>query len=178
MKKRYIFTSNRLGFRNWEDTDLDKMLALNQDTEVMKFFPSIQDSLATASFIKRMQVEYSEYDYCYFVVELKSNSEFLGFIGISNQDYGDKLGKFVDIGWRLKKSAWGKGYATEGAKQCLIYAKKELRLPKLYAVAPKINLYSISVMKKIGMNKVKEFDHPKLIEYPRIKQCVLYEINL
>lgn len=178
MGKRYIFTSERLGFRNWKDSDLDGMLVLNQDSEVMKFFPSIQDKETTQAFIKRMQNEYTNFSYCYFAVELKSNSEFLGFIGISNQDYGEELGKFVDIGWRLKRSAWGKGYATEGAKQCLYFAKEELKLPKIYAVAPAINLNSISVMKKIGMKKVKHFAHPKLIEYPSIKECLLYEINL
>lgn len=178
MDNNYIFTSQRLGFRNWVDSDLDKMLELNQDEEVMKFFPSLQDQVTTQAFIKRMQIEFSNFNYCYFAVELKSNAEFLGFIGISNQDYGETLGKFVDIGWRLKKTAWGNGFATEGAKQCLIHAKNSLNLSKIYAVAPKINVNSISVMEKIGMQKVKEFTHPKLIDYPSIKQCLLYEINL
>lgn len=174
----YDFTSERLGFRNWKDADLTEMLLLNQDSEVMKYFPSTQDRFTTEQFIKRMQTEYSKYNYCYFAVENKSNSEFLGFIGISNQDYGDVLGKFVDIGWRLKRSAWGKGYATEGAKECLTYAKEKLCLTKIFAVAPVINTNSIAVMHKIGMKSVKEFTHPKLIEYPKIKQCMLYEINL
>ena len=175
---RYIFTSERLGFRNFEESDLDEMLELNQDPQVMLFFPSVQDKITTKSFIERMQLEYSEYKYCYFAVELKTSSEFLGFIGISNQDYGDELGKFVDVGWRVKQSAWGNGYATEGAKQCLLYAKEELKLPKVYAVAPEINVNSIAVMEKIGMKKVREFEHPKLIDFPDIKDCVLYEINL
>lgn len=177
-QNRFDFTSERLGFRNWRDEDLEAMLGLNQDPEVMNYFPTLQDADTTLSFIKRMQVEYSKFGYCYFAVEKLSNNEFLGFVGISNQDYGEDLGKFVDIGWRLKKAAWGNGFATEGAKRCLSFAKEKLKMTKIYAVAPKINEASIAVMRKIGMNSVKEFTHPKLIEYPRIKQCMLYEINL
>lgn len=176
--KEYDFTSERLGFRNWRDSDIDKMLVLNQDSEVMKFFPSIQDHPTTSGFIKRMQTEYAEFGYCYFAVEEKSSQEFLGFIGISNQDYGPEVGKFVDIGWRLKRSAWGKGYATEGAKQCLIHAKDKFNLAEIFSVAPRINDNSIKVMHKIGMKFVQEFTYQKLIDYPKIKQCVLYKINL
>ena len=178
MEDKYLFTSERLGFRNWIDSDLDKMLVLNQDEDVMKFFPSLQDPKTTLAFINRMQDEFSNFNFCYFAAELKSTEEFIGFIGIANQDYGETLGKFVDIGWRLKKTAWGNGYATEGARRCLIYAKKDLNISKIFAVAPKINTNSISVMEKIGMQKVKDFTHPKLIDFPKLKVCLLYEINL
>jgi hypothetical protein len=32
-------------------------------------------------------------------------------------------------------------------------------------------------MKKIGMEKIGEFNHPKLKEYPEYKKCICYEIN-
>ena len=174
----YDFTSERLGFRNWHSSDLDNMFELNQDKEVMKYFPTLQDRETTSTFIQRMQEQYLEYSYCYFAVEKLANKEFLGFIGISNQDYGEELGKFVDIGWRLKQTAWGNGYATEGAKECLKWAKTTIGLTEIYAVAPAINEPSIHVMRKIGMHPVKEFVHPKLLDYNKIKQCVLYQINL
>ena len=37
---KYIFTSKRLGFRNWKSEDLEKMAKINADPEVMRFFPS------------------------------------------------------------------------------------------------------------------------------------------
>lgn len=177
-ESQYDFTSERLGFRNWKDSDLDKMLELNLDPEVMEHFPSTQDRAMTKAFIKRMQDEYKQYRFCYFALELKETQEFIGFIGISNQDYGKKLGKFVDIGWRLKKSVWGNGYATEGAKKCIQYAKEQIGLSEIFSVASKTNVNSIAVMKKIGMKEVTEFTHPKLIDYPHIKRCMLYQINL
>ena len=177
MDTKYIFSSSRLGFRNWRDEDLSEMSLLNNDPDVMEHFPSLQDEKTTAAFISRMQTQFNEYQYCYFAVDLIENNEFVGFIGISNQDYGDVLGKFVDIGWRLKKSAWGQGLATEGAKACLKYAKTQFSFNEIYSVATTTNLPSIRVMEKIGMDFQEKFEHPKLIEYPRLKECVLYRIN-
>ena len=54
----------------------------------------------------------------------------------------------IDIGWRLSKQYWGKGYATEGAKRCLDYAFNDLKIPKISATCPVINKNSEHVIKK------------------------------
>src|SRR5437588_11727623 len=48
-----------------------------------------------------------------------------------------------DIGWRLRKDEWNKGYATEGARRCLHYAFDQLAIEKVIAIAPKVNWRSI-----------------------------------
>jgi RimJ/RimL family protein N-acetyltransferase len=83
----------------------------------------------------------------------------------------------VDIGWRLTKEAWGKGLATEGAKRCLDYAFEVLNIEKIFAMAPSINIPSENVMKKIGMRKIKNFQHPLLLNCPELRECVLYQIS-
>lgn len=177
MSKNYLFTSDRLGFRNWVSTDIDKMYEISSDPEVMKHFPSTQSKKYTEDFILRMQQQFCDYRFCYFAVEVIETNHFIGFIGISNQTYDTDFNPSVDIGWRLHKNYWGKGYATEGAKACLEYAFKNIQLNKIVSVATKGNLPSISVMQKIGMTKVKEFEHPLLRKYPEYKDCVLYEIK-
>ena len=83
---------------------------------------------------------------------------------------------FIDIGWRLNSNEWNNGYATEGAKKCLDFAFNNLNILKINAIAPIVNVKSEHVMIKIGMSKVRNFIHPKLIENDRLKMCVLYEI--
>ncbi|MBB5624059.1 RimJ/RimL family protein N-acetyltransferase [Pedobacter cryoconitis] len=73
---------------------------------------------------------------------------------------------------------WNQGFATEGAKRCLDYALTHLNLDKVNAMAPKINIPSINVMKKLGMEEVLTFNHPLLIDDARLRECVLYEIKL
>jgi|APTNR8051073442_1049403.scaffolds.fasta_scaffold05936_3 RimJ/RimL family protein N-acetyltransferase len=173
--KSYLFTSARLGFRNWLATDLEEMAAINADKAVMEFFPSLTTKEETANFIHRMQKQLADKGFCYFAVETLENHEFIGFIGLSEQTFEAPFTPCVDIGWRLSKKAWNKGFATEGAARCLEFAFQDLDLQKVVAVAPKINIRSERVMEKIGMKKLGEFEHPLLRNCERLKVCVLYE---
>lgn len=173
--KNYLFTSERLGFRTWKTSDIDSLFEINSNTEVMRYFPSIQTREQTEDFILRMQQQFSENKFCYFAVELLKNSKFIGFIGLCKQTYKTDFNPSVDIGWRLHPKFWNKGYATEGANACLQYGFQQLKLNKIVSVAVKDNLPSISVMQKIGMQKVKEFKHPLLLDYPDYIDCVLFE---
>jgi RimJ/RimL family protein N-acetyltransferase len=149
---------------------------INADVRVMEFFPSTQSEAQTIEFIERMQKQFAEKRFCYFAVDKLENGEFIGFIGLSETTFESDFTPCVDLGWRLKVSAWKNGFATEGAKRCLEYAFNELKFEKIIAICPKVNLPSENVMKKTGMQKVKEFIHPKLLNDDRLKECVLYEI--
>jgi RimJ/RimL family protein N-acetyltransferase len=171
---RYLFTSERLGFRDWKEEDIPVLAALNADPVVMEFFPSIQDYQQTVAFVDKMQSQFAANGYCYFAVDRLDREECIGFIGLTDQVYKADFTPCVDIGWRLKQSAWHNGFAKEGASRCLEYGLKDLRLSKIYAVAPKINTRSEHIMKSIGMHKVSEFDHPALLEDKRLNPCILY----
>ncbi len=174
---QYTIQTERLGLRNWQDSDLVEMAAINRDPQVMQHFPSTQSLEDTRGFIDRMQKQFSKTGYCYFAAERLSDQTFLGFIGIMYQDYEADFTPCVDIGWRLGKVYWGQGFATEGAKACLEYAFEVLALEKVYSLASLANVPSMKVMEKIGMKYQYDFDHPKLLNYPSIKTCSLYLIN-
>lgn len=177
MEIDYIFTSRRLGFRNWSTNDLDEFAKMNADEDVMKHFPKTLTTKETSEFIDRLQAHFEKHSYNYFVVEVLETGEFIGFIGLAYQTYESEFTPAVDIGWRLKKKAWGRGYATEGAKRCLELAFTELNLDQVIATCTRQNVNSEQVMKKIGMKKVSEFKHPKLKEYPEYEVCLCYEIS-
>lgn len=174
----YLFTSDRLGFRNWTSADIEKMAEINANPQVMEFFPKIQTYTQTSAFVERMQQMFADTGFCYFAVEKLEDAELIGFIGLAEQKFEAAFTPCVDIGWRLHPDAWYKGYATEGAKTCLKYAFRVLKLDKVYAMAPVINVKSIEVMKKIGMRQNSFFEnHPYLLNDERLKKCVLYEIS-
>lgn len=176
-ERNYIFSSQRIGFRNWLSSDIEPMAAINADPEVMEFFPSTQTLEKTEKFVTRMQNEFEESGYCYFAVDLLSTNEFIGFIGISYQTFKSIFTPCIDIGWRLSQGHWGKGLATEGAKRCLEFAFVDLELDSIKSIAPVINVKSEQVMKKIGMEKIQSFKHPLLEENTRLEDCNLYEIK-
>jgi RimJ/RimL family protein N-acetyltransferase len=174
---RYLFKSARLGFRNWLKEDLSPMSVINEDPEVMNYFPATQGRSETTSFIARMQKQFDQRGYNYFAVELLEKSTFIGFIGLSCQDFESPWTPFTDIGWRLDKAYWGQGLVSEGAKKVLHFAFNELKLREVYATAPKINNPSIRIMDKIGMHKLGEFKHPKLPDNSNLKDCVVYKVS-
>ncbi len=176
MKNKYIFQSERLGFRNWSYQDLDEFAAMNADEEVMKHFPNSLNRAESKEFIDRLLAHYDKWGFNYFAVELLDSGELIGFIGLAYQSYESEFTPSVDLGWRLKKNAWGKGYATEGAKSCMQFAFNELNINRLIATCTQKNIISEKVMQKIGMQKQSNFKHPKLKEFPEYEDCICYEI--
>jgi RimJ/RimL family protein N-acetyltransferase len=173
----YLFKSKRLGFRQWLASDLQQMIEINSDPLVMEYFPFIPSVEQTFEFIQKMKAQFDAKGYCYFPVDKLETNEFIGFIGLSEQNFDSNFTPCIDIGWRLKSSAWNKGFATEGAKACLEYGFEKLKIKSIYSIALIVNGKSVQVMEKIGMKKVKTFMHPLLIDYPLLVECVLFEIT-
>lgn len=173
----FLFSSQNLGFRNWKNSDIDALHAINSDPDVMRYFPALLSREQTEAFLERMQKQFDNKGYCYFAVEHLLDRQVIGFIGLMWQDYVAPFTPCVDIGWRLNPLYWGKGYATEGAKACLNYAFDVLRLETIYSVATAVNLKSIHVMEKIGLSRRGEFIHPRLKDNECLRRCVYYSID-
>lgn len=172
---KHLFTSERLGFRNWTDDDIPKMIAISADPLVMRYFPAIVPADKTTAFVKRMQNEFDEKQYCYFAVDRLDTYEFIGFIGLLDQNFDVPFMPATDIGWRLHHKHWNLGFATEGAVRCLEYGFNDIGLKSIVATAPLANTNSINVMKKAGMQFKTEFIHPRLIGNSLIEKCACYE---
>lgn len=172
----YLFTSPRLGFRLWRTEDLDDFFQLNADKAVMEHFPKTLNINEVKNLIEKLQEHHIKHGFTYYATEIKATGEFIGMIGLAYREYPSPFTPAVDIGWRLKKSAWGQGYATEGAECCLAYGFKELNLKQIIAVCPEVNQRSENVMQKIGMKKIGVFDHPKLLDHFRLKKHLCYQV--
>jgi len=173
----YIFTSERLGFRKWTNNDLVEFTQLNSDEKVMEHFPKTLTKKEVELLLKKLNLHLIEKGFTYYAVELHATNEFIGMIGLAHQEYKTDFTPAIDIGWRLKRSAWGMGYATEGAKRCIEYAFNVLKINTLIAVCTIHNQKSENVMKKIGMTKRGEFNHPELINHPDYVQHLCYDIK-
>lgn len=174
---KYLFTSARLGFRPYEESDIEYLAKINADERVMEFFPSVQSVERTSEFVSRMMDAQDKYGFCYFAVETLVDARLIGFIGLCKQTYEAEFTPCVDIGWRLAYDTWGRGFATEGAKRCLAYGFEELGLNEIFSVASVGNIRSIKVMEKIGMQSKGRFEHINLVKYPKLRDCSLYSIT-
>ncbi len=172
----YLETS-RLRFRDWEETDLEPFSRLNADEEVMKYFTKTLSTEETNAFHQSIISEFKECGFGLYAVEIKENKEFIGFIGFHRATFEADFTPCVEIGWRLKKEALGKGYATEGAAACLQFGFTELGFSDVYSFTADINKPSKNVMRKIGMNFIKTFDYPKFEGDSPLKKHVLFHID-
>ena len=87
-----------------------------------------------------------------WAVHTKYNNEFIGWCGLKWLKEVDE----IDLGFRFKPGAWGKGYATEAAQHTLHYGLQHLQLKKIVAHAHIDNIASQKVLEKIGMQYVGE----------------------
>ena len=171
------FESERLLFRDWKEEDLLVFREMNKDPLVMKYFPKVLEEDETDSFYQRIKEEFKTSGYGLYAVEVKETRKFIGYIGFHKATFPSTFTPCIEIGWRLTSTAWGKGYATEGAKACLLYGFSKLNLSEVFSFTAKINLPSENVMKKIGMTKITEFDHPNVSKSSPLRSHVLYEIR-
>lgn len=171
------FDSERMIFRDWKDEDLLQFRKMNADTDVMEFFLNTLTHKETDSFFEGIKAEFIREGYGLYAVELKENSEFIGFIGFHKANLNLGFDPFVEIGWRIKKKAWGNGYASEGAKRCLEYGFEQLRFDEVYSFTAIVNTRSKNVMKKIGMTKKMEFEHPRIEKGHVLSRHVLYHVS-
>lgn len=175
-KDSYLVTSAHLGFRTWEDSDLELFSAMNSDPETMKYFEKPLNTEESKALMERMNKLYKDKGYCYFAVERLDTSEFLGMIGLGWKTFEAEFTPCVDIGWRIRKEFWNKGYTTEGAKRCLEFAK-QFGIAEVLSLASSDNKASIRVMQKIGMEYWLDFDHPDLKKSKHLNPCSLYRIT-
>ncbi len=85
----------------------------------------------------------------------------------------------VEIAWRLARSSWGHGYATEAAREVCRIAFAELRLPGIVAFTVPANSRSRAVMERLGMTHGSgdDFDHPELAEGHSLRRHVMYRLT-
>tara|TARA_B100001121_G_C18613613_1_gene585681 strand:+ start:266 stop:832 length:567 start_codon:yes stop_codon:yes gene_type:complete len=178
MTKIHILNSSRLTLRQWQDSDFEPFSRLNADKLVMEYYPkllSVDDSNLTA---KRFQTLIAKNGWGFWAVETNDNQEFIGFIGLHKPDLAYDFAPCTEIGWRLKKEAWGNGYATEGAITAINFAFQILNIDEILSFTSIHNQRSEMVMKRIGMtNTNQNFRHPNLHNNDRLSEHVLYRIT-
>ena len=172
----YILTTPRLGLRRWLAADIPLFAGMNQDPAVREFFPNLMTYNESAASVRLIERHFDEYGYGLYAVDLLSTGEFIGLTGFSHPGFDAWFTPCVEIGWRLRKEAWGQGYATEAAQACLSHGWATLGLTKVMSFTALLNTRSERVMQKIGMTRVGGFEHPGVAERHVLRPHVLYEM--
>lgn len=177
-----VLETPRLRLRAWVAADLLPFAALNADPEVMEHFPSPLDRAASDGLAERIRGNLAANGWGLWAAEVRPDVEgptgFIGFIGLAEPRFDAHFTPAVEIGWRLAREAWGRGFATEGAQAALTYAFEGLGLDEVVSFTVPGNVRSRRVMAKLGLghDPGDDFDHPKLPEGHAFRRHVLYRI--
>lgn len=171
-----MIETQRLILRQWREEDKTPNYAMNSDPEVMKFFPTVLTKKESDHFVEKMTQNINDSGWGYWAVEEKKSAQFVGALGLWQPQFSTHFTPCTEIGWRIHRTFWKLGYATEGATAVLNFAFKKLELSEVVSFTSQQNLASIAVMKRIGMTRVpgSDFEHPNLEKDHPLSWHVLY----
>jgi RimJ/RimL family protein N-acetyltransferase len=171
-------TTQRLLLRPWKDEDLPAFAAMNDDPDVMAFMPkrlTREESDATAG---RIRNQLDTAGWGLWALEVTGIAPFAGFVGLSEPRFEAHFTPCVEVGWRLAKTYWGKGYATEAGRAAIAYGFDTLGLPQIVSFTSQGNWRSRAVMERLGMrhDPRDDFDHPAFKTGHPLQKHVLYRL--
>ena len=155
MKLMLVLHTQRLQLRRFHINDAEAMISIFGDAEVMKYGNGILSQDQVERWIENAIISYKEFGYGPFAVELRANKKLIGYCGLFH--FPDVDGQpETEIGYRLAKSFWGKGYATEAAFAVRDHAFNTLDIKRLVALIDPSNMASIRVAAKLSMSYEKD----------------------
>lgn len=168
----------RLLLRRWRDTDRQPFARLNADPDVMAHFPGVLDRAESDALADRIEAHFAEHGFGVWALEVQGGEPFVGFVGLAHVRFDAHFTPCVEIAWRLARSSWGHGYATEAAREVRRVAFEVLQLPQIVSFTVPENRRSRAVMERLGMahDPREDFDHPRLpVDHP-LRRHVLYRL--
>ena len=146
-----IIETERLILRRFQLSDDNAMNCVFGDAEVMRFGDGVKtEEEIGAWLVDCIEDYYQQRDFGPWAVVEKNSRSIIGYCGLFY--FPDVNGMpEIEIGYRLARSFWGKGYATEAALAVRDYAFDTLGLTRLITMIDPQNVASIRVAEKIGM---------------------------
>ena len=154
--------TERLVLRRFTDADVDNLVDLDRDPEVMRYInggrPTPRDEIETETLPRFLQY-YDRFDgYGFWAAVEKSTGQFLGWFHL-RPPHGSPA-DVAELGYRLRRSAWGKGYGTEGSRALIRKGFTEHGVRRVVASTMVVNVASRRVMEKAGLSFVRTFHQP------------------
>lgn len=153
-----VLETERLLLRRFTQVDVDNLVDLDSDPAVLRYInggtPTPRDMIER-EILPRFLRYYDRYDgYGFWAAIERTSGEFLGWFCLNPEDERQDR---VALGYRLRRSAWGKGYATEGALALVRKGFTELGMRRVFAGTYEYNVASRRVMEKVGMKLVRVY---------------------
>lgn len=178
----HIPDTTRLTFHFMTRDDKERFCELDRDPEVMKYVtgrPMTREDIEGTVLPRIAKYADRERGWGLWGMTRRDNGCYIGWVLVRPMHFFEpdrRDDTDLEIGWRLFRSEWGRGYATEGARAVVEALREHRACERVTAIAVKENTASTNVMTKLGMTFVREevYDDPDLGD----PICVVYSRSI
>lgn len=169
--------TERLVLRDWRDEDWEPFWTSTNTPAVMRWLGGVCDGEKRDAAQQRLLSYRAVHGHTFWVIERKDDGAILGFCGLkrSNQQGGPM--DMMEVGWRLREDAWGKGYAKEAAIASLDLAFTRFAADEVIALTVERNEGSWGLMKRLGMRRREDLDFDNDDFDPENPRIIVYSID-
>ena len=148
---------------------------MNANEEVMRFFVAPYSRAESDAYVDAIEAEFVDHGYGPWAVEIPGESPFIGYVGLSLHPYFPT----PEVGWRLDRPYWRKGYATEAARAAVADGFERVGLTDIVSFTTPLNVPSVRVMERLGMthDPADDFDHPNVPLGHPYRRHVVYRLH-
>jgi RimJ/RimL family protein N-acetyltransferase len=174
-----VIGTERLILRPWAERDREAFAAMNADPAVMAHFPKVLDRAESDALLARLMDRWRGEGVAFGAAERRSDGALVGMVGLARVLFPGPVEGAVEIGWRLARAHWGRGYATEAARAWLAHGFAAMGLREVVSFAVPENRPSHAVMERLGMTRdpARDFLHPNLPEGHPLRAHMVWSIG-
>lgn len=175
-----MIETERLIIRPWREDDRAPFATMGRDPEVMRHLDGVVDRIDSDAMVNRQMANQAQHGCCFWVIERRDDGAFLSFCGIRQGGIeGTAVAGEWEIGWRLRRDAWGQGYALEAAGASLDRAWTYTSAERVCAWTVPANTASWGLMLRLGMKRrpALDFDHPRFAEGHTLRRHIVHAID-
>jgi RimJ/RimL family protein N-acetyltransferase len=144
-----VIETERLVLRRLTADDLDELVVLQAHQEIVRFMGA--SDRHDAQWLGEVDEDWQEWGYGRMAITDRTTGLLLGRTGIKYLQQFQE----TELGWTLRREAWGHGYATEAARACADWAFRNFEMPYLISLIEPENVRSIAVAKRLGMTPLR-----------------------
>jgi len=165
--------TRRLLMRRWQPAGRAEFAQINADRQVMRYFPTALTRQESDALIDRIKAYSAPHGYGLWAVLVERR--LVGFTGLSRVTWEADFTPALEIGWRLARSAWGHGYASDAAVAALCRGSgtwtASSASPQRQTSRPRRS------WKRIGLHHVDDFHHPQLADRHPLRRHLFYRAD-
>ena len=170
--------TERLVLRDWRDADWAEFFRVTNTPAVMRWLGGVLDEAGKEATRARVESCAASNGFCFWAIERKDDAALLGFCGLKRANApGSTVIDKMEVGWRLREDAWGKGYAKEAAIAAIDAGFDRFHADEIVALTVIDNEASWGLMKRLGMRRRAELDYPDARYDPPWRDTIVYSID-